>query len=139
MENELLSQRDGFWPCRGQILHHRDPALHHLLIHSDRARRYKLCRPGRFFPRYPDYLNEHINDQITLEILTKQFAVNRNKLNDLFMKQSSMTCLNYPLNLRMDLAKVLLTKTELPISEISARVGFPDPNCFAQIFRRETA
>ena len=49
-----------------------------------------------------------------------------------------MTCLNYLLNLRMDLAKILLTKTELPISEIGARVGFPDPNYFAKIFRRET-
>ena len=55
------------------------------------------------FALITDYMNEHIEDQITLDTITKKFAINRNKLNELFMKQSSMTCLNYLLNLRMDL------------------------------------
>lgn len=137
MENELLSQRDGFWPCRSrsyiiEILHF---ITYSFIVTAPED---TSSADQEDFSKICSYLNEHISDQITLEILTKQFAVNRNKLNDLFMKQSSMTCLNYLLNLRMDLAKILLTKTELPISEIGARVGFPDPNYFAKIFRRET-
>ena len=137
MENELLTQRDGYWPCRSrsyfmEILHF---IVYTLIVTApdntdspDQEEFSEICR----------YLNEHIGDQITLEILTKQFAINRNKLNDFFVKQTNMTCLNYLLNLRMDLAKILLTKTELPINEISARVGYPDPNYFTKIFRRET-
>ena len=87
------------------------------------------------FSEIADYLNEHIEESITLETLTKEFMINRNKLNDLFMKQSSMTCMNYLLKLRIDLAKILLTKTELPIGEISARVGYPDSNYFAKVFK----
>lgn len=62
----------------------------------------------------------------------------RNKLNGLFVKHASMTCMAYLLNLRIDLAKILLTKTELPVNEISARVGYPDANYFAKLFRQET-
>ena len=84
------------------------------------------------------YLNEHIEDKITLETITKKFAINRNKLNSIFIKQSSMTCLDYLLNLRIDLAKILLTRTELPVNEISARVGYPDSNYFAKNFKNIT-
>ena len=137
MEKELHGQLDGYWPCRSrsyliEILH--------FILYS-----YVEVSPGSQgdpeqdeFSRITEYLNEHIADQITLETLTKEFAINRNKLNGLFMKQASMTCLNYLLNLRIDLAKILLTKTELPVKEISSRVGYPDPNYFAKLFRNET-
>ena len=49
-----------------------------------------------------------------------------------------MTCHDYLLNLRLDLAKVMLTNTELPINEISSRVGYPDANYFAKLFKNVT-
>jgi YesN/AraC family two-component response regulator len=52
------------------------------------------------------------------------------------MKQSSMTCMSYLQKLRLDLGKILLTKTELPVSEISMRVGYPDPNYFTKLFKK---
>ena len=88
------------------------------------------------FSKITGYLNEHIEEPITLDTLTKEFMINRNKLNDIFMKQSSMTCLNYLLNLRMDLAKILLTKTEIPVGEVSCRVGYQDANYFAKVFKK---
>ena len=49
-----------------------------------------------------------------------------------------MTCHDYLLNLRLDLAKVMLTNTELPINEIGSRVGYPDANYFAKLFKNVT-
>ena len=49
-----------------------------------------------------------------------------------------MTCHDYLLTLRMDLAKVMLTNTELPINEIASRVGYPDAGYFAKIFKHVT-
>ena len=42
------------------------------------------------------------------------------------------------MTLRMDLAKVMLTNTELPINEIASRVGYPDAGYFAKIFKHVT-
>lgn len=137
-EAELKDQRDGFWPCRSRS--YLMEMLYYIFysyieeIHgtgesdesSDKAE----------FSRIADYLNEHIEEPITLETVTKEFNINRNKLNDLFMEQSSLTCMNYLQNLRMDLAKILLTKTDLPINEISSRVGYPDFNYFTKVFRK---
>ncbi|MBR6986675.1 MAG: helix-turn-helix transcriptional regulator, partial [Clostridiales bacterium] len=90
------------------------------------------------FAEIAEYLEQNLCEPITLDMLTKQFAINRNKLNAIFEKQASMTCLNYLLKLRMDLAMILLSKTELPVGEIGTRVGFPDPNYFTKVFKSKT-
>ena len=137
MEKQLKGQRDGYWPCRSRS--YLMEILHFIIYSYVEVSPDNLDDPGQDeFSKITEYLNEHIADQITLETLTKKFAINRNKLNDLFMKQSSMTCLNYLLNLRIDLAKILLTKTELPINEIGTRVGYPDQNYFAKLFKHVT-
>lgn len=137
MDKQLKGQRDGFWPCRSRS--YLMEILHFVIYSYVEVSPETVEDPEQEeFSKITEYLNEHLADQITLETLTKKFAINRNKLNDLFMKQASMTCLNYLLNLRMDLAKILLTKTELPINEIGSRVGYPDPNYFAKIFKHVT-
>ena len=137
MEKQLKEQRDGYWPCRSRS--YLIEILHFIVYSFVEVSPDNTDDPGQEeFSKIAEYLNEHVADHISLETLTREFAINRNKLNDLFMKQSSMTCLNYLLNLRIDLAKILLTKTELPINEISARVGYPDPNYFTKIFRNIT-
>lgn len=137
MEKELKGQKDGYWPCRSRS--YMLEILHFIIYSFIEVSPDSIDDPDQDeFSKITEYLNEHIADQITVETITKKFAINRNKLNDLFMKQSSMTCLNYLLNLRIDLAKILLTKTELPVNEISSRVGYPDQNYFAKLFKHET-
>ena len=136
-EAELKGQRDGFWPCRSrsyfmELLFY---IIYSCLIEAHFGTTHE-SEDKSLFSQITAYLNEHIEEQITLETVTKEFMINRNKLNDIFMQHSSMTCLNYLLNLRMDLAKILLTKTEIPIGEVSTRVGYPDANYFAKVFKK---
>ena len=111
----------------------------HFIVYSyyliDPEEEYSEDSDKEQFTRIAEYLELHLEENISLATITKEFAINRNKLNDIFMKQTSMTCLAYLLNLRLDLAKILLTKTELPIGEISDRVGYPDPNYFTKVFK----
>ena len=139
-EVQLKRQQDGFWPCRSRSYLME---ILYLIVFSyldiDTAKPNNTESNDQIeFSKISEYLNEHIEEQITLETLTKEFSINRNKLNELFMEQSSMTCMNYLLNLRIDLAKILLTKTELQISEISSRVGYPDSNYFTKVFKKST-
>lgn len=136
-EKELRGQKDGFWPCRSRS--YLMELLFYIVYTFVEASPDNEVSPEQDdFSKIAEYLNEHIDEPITVETVTKKFAINRNKLNDIFMKQASMTCHDYLLNLRLDLAKVMLTNTELPINEISSRVGYPDANYFAKLFKNVT-
>lgn len=140
MDNELRGQKDGFWPCRSrsylmEILHF---VFYSFLLDIPVNGEEEMSSEQAEFTKIAEYLEQHLSEDITLGKLTSEFAINRNKLNALFMEQTSMTCLSYLLNLRMDLAKIMLSKTELPIGEISVRVGYPDPNYFTKVFREKT-
>ena len=138
MHQELTTQKDGFWPCRSRSY------FMELLFYINYSciEQYKMKSEHAFIdPAIADiiqYLHEHIGDQITLTDLTKQFHMNRNQLNAMFTNQTSMTCLAFLLNLRMDLAKIMLEETELPINEIAERVGFLDTNYFTKVFKGQT-
>jgi len=136
MDNQLIGQRDGFWPCRSRSFLIE---ILHFIVYSyylvDPEEEYSEDSDKEQFTKIAEYLELHLEENISLATITKEFAINRNKLNDIFMKQTSMTCLGYLLNLRLDLAKIMLTKTELPIGEISDRVGYPDPNYFTKVFK----
>lgn len=138
VEMELKCQKDGYWPCRSRS--YMIELLYYIIysyieVSPDSIDNVEMSEHEEF-SKIVEYLNEHIEEHLTLDTLTKEFSINRNKLNELFMKQASMTSLNYLLNLRIDLAKLLLTKTEIPINEISSRVGYPDSNYFTKVFNK---
>lgn len=138
LDGQLKSQSDGFWPCRSrsflmELLYFINYTY---VIFSKSDENEDDNARDITFSEIVEYLNEHISESINLERLTKKFLINRNKLNDIFMKESSVTCMNYLLKLRIDLAKVMLTNTEIPIGEVSNRVGFEDPNYFAKVFKK---
>ena len=140
MNKQLKRQKDGYWPCRSrsfliEILHFISYSF--CVDDSDVEDEYENAEQ-ELFSEIVKYLEQHLSDNITLEKVTRKFAINRNKLNEIFEKHSSMTCMNYLLNLRMDLAKIMLTKTELPISEISSRTGYSDFSYFSKVFKEQT-
>ena len=75
---------------------------------------------------------------MTQEEIMKKFSLNRNRLNDIFVKETSVTCLNYFVKMRMNLAQIMLAETELQIGEIGARVGYADANYFVKVFKKMT-
>ena len=138
LDAQLKGQKDGFWPCRSrsflmELLYFINYSY---VIVSSGDENDKNSELDVSFSQIVEYLNEHIGENINLERLTKEFLINRNKLNDIFVKESSMTCMNYLLKLRLDLAKVLLSTTQIPIGEVSTRVGFEDSNYFAKVFKK---
>ncbi|MBR4083393.1 MAG: helix-turn-helix transcriptional regulator [Lachnospiraceae bacterium] len=158
MNNELTLQEDGFWPCRsrsymmellyfisyvcdisnvpvteaesGEIRTNRDSRIRHSIVND--------TVNDNTVSRIIQYLNEHMSEKVTLEDIMKEFSLNRNRLNELFIKETSMTCLNYLLKMRMNLAQIMLSETELRIAEIADRVGYADSNYFIKVFKSHT-
>lgn len=134
MKYELNEQYDGFWPCRSRSYFME---LLFLVSNNDSRRDLTDLDQTELVNAVSDYLTRHISDKLTLEILTKHFHVNRNTLNQAFLEQTGLTCLNHLARLRMDLAKLWLKDTEIPVSEIATRLGYSDQNYFARVFRKE--
>lgn len=134
MNKELSEQYDGYWPCRSRSY------LIEILFFVNFCfanNPHAMENDMKFTAVVIEYLNQHIEDKIELKNLTNHFHVNRNFLNKAFLDEYGMTCLNYLLKLRIDLAKMWLSETEIPIAEIGRRLGYVDNNYFTKVFRKE--
>lgn len=134
----LVEQVDGFWPCRSRSF------LMELLysIKYMRAEDGKVVieekNDSDIVGEIIQYMNEHISEKISLQDILKKYSTNRNHLNNIFIQETSMTCLSYLEKMRINLAKIMLSDTELLSAEIAARVGYSDPNYFIKVFKKHT-
>lgn len=138
INTELTTQYDGFWPCRSRSFLMELLFFTQFICQTFEQNNKVLYEDDTNFSLITEYLNEHYNDEISLESITKKFNINRNKLNGIFLNKTSKTCLNYLMDLRIDMAKIILANTELPVSEVAGRVGYSDSNYFTKIFKKMT-
>lgn len=82
------------------------------------------------------YIDENISGDISIEALCKELNIGRTKLYELFKKELNIGVSGYILKRRMHAAKKLIKNTELPILEISEKVGFSDYNYFSKVFKK---
>lgn len=158
MNNELTLQEDSYWPCRSrsyimELLYFISYVcdISNVPVRETESGEVRTNRDARFrhsavndtvsdstVSRVIQYLSEHMAEKVTLEEIIKEFSLNRNRLNELFIKETSMTCMNYLLKMRMNLAQIMLSETELRIGEIAYRVGYADSNYFIKVFKNHT-
>jgi len=74
--------------------------------------------------------------QLTITALALEVGINTFKLRVGFKQLFKMTIHQYRLDLRLDIAKKLLSETDLTISEIAYKTGFDSRDGFARCFRR---
>jgi AraC family transcriptional activator of pyochelin receptor len=74
--------------------------------------------------------------RLTITALALEVGINSFKLRVGFKQLFKTTIHQYRLDLRLDLAKRLLTETDLTISEIAYKTGFDSRDGFARCFRR---
>ena len=84
------------------------------------------------------YINEHICEDITVSRLCRHFGMSRSGFYALAKHCLSCNLSQYIRWCRIEKAKALLQNSSLPITEISAQVGFLDYNYFLRIFKKET-
>lgn len=138
IKNELTEQADGYWPCRSRsFLMELLYSINYLHV-ENKVLDVREMSDGDLVDEIKQYLNEHISEKVALEDILKEYSMNRNTLNKIFIKETSMTCLNYLEKMRINLAQLMLADTELQIAEIADRVGYPDPNYFIKVFKKHT-
>ena len=82
------------------------------------------------------YIENHLQDRITLADTARRFLVSESSVNQLFRKRMKVSFYRFVTQRRLIAAKVLL-QDGLPAEQISAQVGFGDYSSFYRAFKRE--
>ena len=83
-----------------------------------------------------DYIHDNLAANLSLEDMAAEAAMSRFHFVRAFTRALGRSPLQYVIHERMELAKLFLKATRLPISSVAARVGYEDVSRFGQHFRR---
>lgn len=84
------------------------------------------------------YIEENINEKISVEDLSSKFAVGRRNFDRRFIKATGNTPLVYAQRVKIESAKKALESTRKTIQEIMYEVGYADEKAFREVFRKIT-
>ena len=82
------------------------------------------------------YIREHLNEDISLNLLSDRFALNAQYISQLFKNQIGVNFLSYLTSIRMQKAKSLLLSSAKTIVEVSESVGYNDYRVFTKVFKK---
>lgn len=88
-----------------------------------------------FIENLNKYLLAHLSEDLSVNRLTEEFNISKNKLYDSCSKYLNTGIAEHIKMLRIAEAKRLLKETDLLIIEISEQVGFTDYNYFCRVFK----
>jgi two-component system response regulator YesN len=83
------------------------------------------------------FIEEHLAEDIGLEVLADELGVSPYHLSRLFKEEKGENFINYLTSLRLEKAKKLLGDQSLIIKEISTGVGYNDQNYFTKLFKQK--
>ena len=84
------------------------------------------------------YLHQHFDENVSLQILAKEFYLHPNYLSRLFKEKTGENFVDYLTKIRMNKVKELLRTTNYKIVEICEMVGYENPRYFSKAFKQFT-
>lgn len=91
---------------------------------------------SRHTERILEWIEEHLSEEIRLEGLARSLHLAPGYVSRLFREETGTGISEYAAARRMKQACHLLTTTDLPVGEIGARVGIPNPSYFIRRFKQ---
>jgi two-component system response regulator YesN len=86
-----------------------------------------------------NYVNANLfSRDLSLESVAQASGCSVQYLSGLFKESYHLTFTGYVTGKRMELAKLYLSTSELPVSEIAGLAGYGDLNYFCRVFKKET-
>ncbi len=87
--------------------------------------------------KIPEVLMKNLYELPTVNILSKQLAINKNKLAKGFKAIYGDTIFRYHRKICLERAAILLLDTDKSINEIALDVGYSNPSNFCYAFKKE--
>lgn len=138
---ELTQQETGWWPCRTRS--YLTELLFFIVQLQENSQKNEISdintdiNISENFKPVLDFVMRKYNTGLTLEDIAKEFGTNRTTLNDKFKAETGMTAIAYIIDLRLRISAAMLVDTDLPVSEISDRIGSADVSHFERQFRKK--
>lgn len=85
-----------------------------------------------------DYIEKNYTENMSVTELAAQFNMSASYFAHFFKQYAAKSVIEYVNETRIQHAKILLEKEELPVSAIALRVGFSDINYFSRKFKAVT-
>lgn len=85
-----------------------------------------------------DYVSWRIREPVKVSEIAAYFGYNEKYITTFFKKSYGISLKTYILERKMELAKALLTDTNLPIAQIGYDIGFSDNHNFSNAFKKIT-
>ncbi len=82
------------------------------------------------------YIKENIEEKLTLSMLCDRFSTNRTTLSDMIKEITGLPPMEYVLEEKINLSRLDLLFTEIPINELAAKYGFSSSNYFIRAFKK---
>ena len=83
-----------------------------------------------------EYIQTHLDLDLTLTKLASQIAVSPHYFASLFKQSTGLSPYKYIIKSRLEQAKVLLRQQNLPIAFVAQEVGFKNQSHFTRVFRQ---
>lgn len=84
------------------------------------------------------YINDHISEDLNAAVLSDATGYSSGYLSRVFRQQMNISIRDYISNMRMNLAKEMLSNTNLKIYEIASNCGYENTTYFIKIFKINT-
>lgn len=84
------------------------------------------------------YIERNYAENLTLETISRHFAINPTYFCKLFKKSVGATFINYLTDIRIKKAMQLIRETNMPNYLIAEKTGYQTPEYFSKIFKKKT-
>ena len=92
---------------------------------------------GRQILRIRQYIDEHVEEDVSLTRVAQEFFLSTSYLSRLFKSKVGMNFSDYIANRKVERAKSLLTDTDLTVAEIARKLNYPEQNSFSRFFKNK--
>ena len=82
------------------------------------------------------YINEHLSSDITLGELADLSGVSPQYFGRVFRQRLGMRPMKYVARLKVSKAKTMLLESDIPVAQLSQRLGYTSPTYFGVVFRK---
>ena len=83
------------------------------------------------------YIQEHFNEDITLNIIAEELDLSPSYVSKLFKKELNIGFVQYLNELRIEYVKQMLTTTSDSVGQIADKVGYHDEKYLMRLFKKE--
>ena len=84
------------------------------------------------------YIEDHIDEKISIEQLSSKFAIGRRNFDRRFIKATGNTPIEYSQRVKIESAKKAFETSRKTINEVMYDVGYSDVKAFREVFRKIT-